>query len=279
MRRTLFFNLVFLFFISSLSAQQLQGDSWQKVKANKKGTLTCIYYKTPGLVFEEAGSMQGVCVDIMDEFKDFVKTKYQVDLQFNFQKRVNNFSSFIDQVKNGKDIMGVCNTSITASRKAYLSFSPAYMNNPTVLLSNNNAQKISSLDQMASSFAAYTAVIIKGSTHESYIQKIKSKYYPGLQVELVNSGPEVVAKLKSSKNYFTLIDFTEYFDAVKKRLSITRHSVDLDDLQDELAYIFPKGSDWQAVWEEFLSPEFKQSMTYKKIIADNLGSSFVNLIR
>ena len=278
--RKLFFLICVSFFGYETSwSQQLSGDSWQVVKANKSGSLNCIYYRTPGLVYEANGKMDGVCIDIMDEFKKYLKTTYQVELNYKFLKRVNNFSSFIDQVKTGKDIMGVCNTSITEDRKKYLSFSPAYMNNPSVLLSNNDTDKITDLSQMAAAFKNYKAVVIKGSTHEKYLMKIKKDYYPNLTVEMVNSGPEVVAKLKSTQNYFTLIDFTEYFDAVKNRLPLTRHNVDLDELQDQLAFIFPKGSDWEAVWNEFLTDDFKTSMTYKKIIADNLGTSFVNLIR
>lgn len=281
MMNRVFLLISFLFVFSTISsnAQNITGQSWQAVKNNKKGTLSCIYYKTPGLVYEEGGEMKGVCVDVMYEFQKFVKTAYQVELDFNFIKRVNNFSSFIDQVKSGKDIMGVCNTSITAERQQFLSFSPAYMNNPTVLLSNNDAEKIAELDQLSTAFKDYKAVIIKGSTHEKYLANMKSQYFPTLTIEMVNSGPEVITKLKSSQNYFTLIDFTEYYDALKNRLAITRHSVDLDGLQDELGFIFPKGSDWQLIWKEFLNDDFKQSITYKKIVADNLGTSFVNLIR
>ncbi len=275
-------RLIFLFLfvcVHVATGQNYKGQSWQEVKSKGAGTLSVIYYATPGLVYEEGGSMKGVCIDIMDEFKKYVKEQHNVNLEYKFMKREQVFTRFIDGVKKAKDVMGVCNTSITEERKQYLGFSPPYMNNPSVLLSSGNAPAIKTLEELAGSFVGYKAVIIKGSTHESYIKEIKAKYYPDLVIEYVNSGEEVNNILKENNNYFTLIDFTEYYDAVKRKLDIKRHNIALNDLEDQLGFIFPKNSDWVKVWSEFLTPEFKNSIIYKKIVADNLGSSFVNLIK
>ncbi|WKK73805.2 transporter substrate-binding domain-containing protein [Marivirga salinae] len=277
-----FFNVilsVITFFSVSTSFSQVSGSSWADVKSSGKGELTSVYYQTPGLVFEENGKMQGVCIDIMNEFKSYVNDQYNVTLNFNFVKKVPVFTDFINTVKNGKNIMGVCNTSITTERNKYLDFSPAYMNNPSVLLSNQDAETLRDFSNLAENFEGYKAIIIKGSTHEKYLKKIADQYYPSLTIEYAESGTEVNSKLRSSTKYFTLIDFTEYFDAVRKKMNVTRHPVPLKELEDQLGFIFPKGSDWTSVWEEFLSPEFKESVKYKKIVADNLGTSFVNLIR
>lgn len=277
--RLLISSLLILFIGHGTIAQNYKGESWQQVKTNGSGTLSAIYYSTPGLVFEEGGTMKGVCIDIMDEFKKYVKETYKVEIDYKFIKKEQVFSRFIEGVKNAKNVMGVCNTSITEDRKKYLSFSPPYMNNPSVLLSNGSAPVIKSLEELSSNFSGYSAIIIKGSTHEKYINEIKSKYYPDLNIEYVNSGQEVNSKLRGSTNYFTLIDFTEYYDAVKRKLDVKRHNIPLNELEDQLGFIFPKNSDWVKVWNEFLTPEFKSSITYKKIVADNLGSSFVNLIK
>jgi ABC-type amino acid transport substrate-binding protein len=279
MKSLTFYLLFLIVFTFSEGVAQINGKSWNEIKSAGEGELTCVYYQTPGLVFEENGKMQGVCIDIMTEFNDFVSEKYNVNLTFKFEKRIPVFTDFINTVKNSKNIMGVCNTSITAERKQYLSFSPAYMNNPSVLLSNQEAGTLREFSNMAENFAGYKAVIIKGSTHEKYLNKIAGQFYPNLTIEYVDSGTEVNSKLRSNTKYFTLIDFTEYFDAVRKKMNVTRHPVPLNELEDQLGFIFPKGSDWAKVWEEFLTPSFKESVKYKKIVADNLGTSFVNLIR
>jgi ABC-type amino acid transport substrate-binding protein len=276
------FSSIFIFlfvFNLSIGVCQLTGSSWATIKDAGRGELTCVYYQTPGLVFEENGKMQGVCIDIMDEFKNYVQEKHNVALSFTFEKKIPVFTDFINTVRRSKNIMGVCNTSITTERKKYLDFSPSYMNNPSVLLSNQEAEVLRDFSNMASNFEGYKAVIIRGSTHEQYLKKIASEYFPDLTIEYVNSGSEVNAKLRSNSKYFTLIDFTEYFDAVRKKMNVTRHPMPLNELEDQLGFIFPKGSGWQSIWNEFLTPEFKESVTYKKIVADNLGTAFVNLIR
>ncbi|MGM0579617.1 MAG: substrate-binding periplasmic protein [Bacteroidota bacterium] len=274
----LFLSLVFIFNVSK-GFSQLNGSSWSNVKSAGKGELTCVYYQTPGLVYEVDGKLQGVCIDIMDEFKSYVSEQYNVTLNYKFVKKVPVFTDFINIVRNSENVMGVCNTSITTERKKYLDFSPAYMNNPSVLLSNQDAPVLRDLSNLPENFKGYKAIIIKGSTHEKYLKKISAQYFPDLTIEYAESGTEVNSKLKSDTNYFTLIDFTEYFDAVRKKMNVTRHPVPLHELEDQLGFIFPKGSDWSSVWNEFLTPDFKESVKYKKIVADNLGTSFVNMIR
>lgn len=273
------FVLTLVLFVVSPNFAQFKGESWSKVKSNGSGELSCVYYQTPGLVFKEDGKMQGVCIDIMNEFKKYVKSQYQVELTFNYLKKVPVFTDFIQTVRNGQDVMGICNTSITSEREKYLDFSPSYMNTPSVLLSNNDATVIRDFSQMEEVFKGYKAIIIKGSTHEKYLEKIAKEYFPSLEIEYLKSGEEVNAKLRSQEKCFTIIDFTEYFSAVRDKMNVTRHRVSLDELEDQLGFIFPKGSDWAKVWEEFLTPAFKESIVYKKILADNLGSSFVSLMK
>ncbi len=57
-----------------------------------------------------------------------------------------------------------------------------------------------------------------------------------MKIELASSGEEVNKKLRSSDNYVALIDFTEYYDAEKKKLNVTRHNVPLTELEDQLGF-------------------------------------------
>jgi len=181
-----------LFIFSNTEAQNLKGESWQQVKSKGAGTLSAIYYSTPGLVYEEGGIMKGVCIDIMEEFRKFVKEKHGVDLKYKFLKQEQVFSKFIEGVKISENVMGVCNTSITSDRKKFLSFSPPYMNNPSVLLSNSEAPIIKDLKELSTTFADYKAIIIKGSTHENFINKIKNQYLFSFYLLLFNHSSESI---------------------------------------------------------------------------------------
>jgi hypothetical protein len=65
---------------------------------------------------------------------------------------------------------------------------------------------------------------------------------------------------------------------VRKKLPVKRHDVDLGNAE-ELGFIMAKQTDWDEVWNEFLTSDYRKSVRYKKIIADNLGSTFLNLVR
>lgn len=272
--------LLLFVFSTALVAQKYSGQSWSSVKAKGSGTLSCVYYETPALVFKGSdGNMQGVCVDIVDEFAKHVKSSYGVDLSIKYVAKEQVFTKFISDIRDSKNVMGICNTSITEERKQFLDFSPPYMNNPSVLLSSSDAPRLNSLDELQSKFAGFKALVVKGSTHENFIQDIKKQHFPSLVIEYENSGSKIEERLDAGEKMFTLIDFTEYYDAVKNKLDIKRHNIPLEELEDQLGFIFPKNCDWTPVWNEFLTKEFKAGITYKKIIADNLGTTFVSLIR
>ena len=44
--------------VTQLFAQNYSGDSWSDVRSQGSGTLACIYYPTPGLVYEENGKVK-----------------------------------------------------------------------------------------------------------------------------------------------------------------------------------------------------------------------------
>jgi hypothetical protein len=47
----------------------------------------------------------------------------------------------------------------------------------------------------------------------------------------------------------------------------------------DLGFVMSKQSDWDVIWNEFLNPEYRKIVSYKKIISKNLGATFLNLVR
>ena len=111
-----------------------------------------------------------------------------------------------------------------------------------------------------------------------YIDKIKKQYYPSLNVVYAASSESVIKHLTSNPKVFSILDFTEYVGVVRKKLPVKRHDIDLGNAE-ELGFIMAKQTDWDEVWNEFLTADYRKSVRYKKIIADNLGSTFLNLVR
>jgi hypothetical protein len=54
--------------------------------------------------------------------------------------------------------------------------------------------------------------------------------------------------------------------------------VDVGDVE-ELGFIMSKQTDWDIPLKEFLTTDYRNSMGYKKIIAENLGATFMSLVK
>lgn len=260
-------------------AQKLIGDSWEKVKA-QGGTLTVVYCEQPGLIYKNiaTGKVEGVCADILDDFAAFVKKNYGKTLSINYAMKEQNFSKFLSITQHTPDIMGISNVTITEERKKILKYTPAFMSNLVVLLTHKDAPSISSLTQIPTVLNGYTAKVLAGSTHGKTIEKIKKENAPNLKISYANSGVEIMNMLTESASIFTVLDFTEFINASRKQLPIKRHNVNVGTTE-ELGFIMSKQSDWDKPWNEFLTIEYRKSVRYRKIIVDNLGANFLNMMK
>jgi len=260
------------------TAQKYAGDSWAQVKTTGSGKLTVVYYDQPGLVQRIDGKMKGVCVDIIADFAAYVKTKHGKTVTVEYVGPEGEFSNFLKVVQATPNILGATNTSITEERKKILKFTPPFMTTQLVLLTNQNAPTLTSLTDLPKIYNGFSAEVITGSTHVKYIEKIKKEYYPDLKVSYATSSESVIKHLTTNAKMFSILDFTEYVGVIRKKQPIKRQEVDLGNAE-QLGFIMSKTSDWDTVWNEFLTAEYRKTSKYKKIIADNLGANFLSLVR
>ena len=260
-------------------SQKFVGDSWSHVKTNGSGILTVIYSQQFGLIYKDKdGQVKGVCVDILSDFARFIKEQHGKTVTIKYTAEIPAFSEFLSTAQNTPHILGVTNTTITEERKKVLKFSPAYMSNRQVMLTNNKAPSISSLKELPTKFPDFSAQVIEGSTHVKYVEKIKIDYMPSLKISLEQSGPDIIKNLSSNVKVFTVIDFTEFVDVVHRKLPIKRQMVDVG-VVEELGFIMSKQTDWDVPLKEFLTLDYRNSIGYRKIITENLGATFMNLVK
>lgn len=269
----------FLVCTSSVVAQKYKGDSWSKVKSTGSGSLTVVYYEQPGLITKSSdGKMKGVCVDILADFKAYVKTKHQKEIIITYAGEEKEFSNFLKVAQTIPNVLCVTNTSITEERKKIMKFTPPFMTTQLVLLTNKNTPSITSLKELTTTFKGFTGLVITGSTHEKYMNELKKRYNPGLEISYAPSSDLVIQNLSTNTKMFSILDFTEYIGVVRNKLPIKRQEVELGN-PEPLGFVMSKTSDWDEIWNEFLTDEYRKSVRYKEIIADNLGSSFLSLVR
>jgi ABC-type amino acid transport substrate-binding protein len=267
-----FLSFIFVLGHVCLSAQEYQGDSWARIQAKGSGTLGVVYYEQPGLIAQtQRGEFAGVCVDILSDFQKFIETKYGKRVTVKYVGEETKFSEFLEAVQLTPHILGVTNTSITEERKKVMKFTPAYMSTQLVLLSNKNAPSITSLSDLKTAFAGFSAQVVIGSTHVQQMEAIKRLYYPDLTIVYVSSSDEVISNLSRDPQLLAILDFTEYIGLIRKKIPVKKQEVEIGERQD-LGFVMSKQSDWDGVWNEFFTPEYRRSERYRDIIAENLGS-------
>jgi hypothetical protein len=259
-------------------SQKYAGDSWAKVKSSGAGTLTIMYYEQPGLIYEEGGKMKGVCVDILTDFVSYVQTKHNKKITVNYAGKEPVFTEFVKIAQTTKDILGVTNVNINDERKKILKFTPPFLSNPVLLLTHKDAPNMTSASEITTKLAGYEAEVIAGSSHLKNMEKIKADYMPALKISYESNGGDVIKKMLANPKVFSILDFSDYIDATRKNLPIKRQNINFG-AAEEVGFIMSKQSDWDEVWKEFLTPDYRKSVKYRKIIADNLGANMLTLLK
>jgi len=271
-KTALFFALIVVI-NSTTSYAQYSGDTY--VSAKSKGTASWVftYSNAPGFANKNSsGIMTGICVDLMNKFKEYVEKEEGIKVAVKYQVTdPDNFTLFLDEVKKSKGgVFGLSNTTITEARKASYRFSPPYITNIGMIVSNNAVPTLTDLKDIGTKFSGMSAVTVKNSTNAKRLLEIKSEHFPALKIEYVPSFGQAMDMVAKSPRKFTNIDFTYYFDAVKTRKPIKRHPGG-DDPTEEFGIIMPLSNDWAPVLEKFMNSGFVGGVEYKKIISKNLG--------
>lgn len=272
MGRSLLFLWIIYLSVNPIQIQaQLTGDSWEQVRNNKKGTITMVHLEAPAISHTgSSGYVEGICIDIVQEFVNFLQIKKGVKLKVELKQISNEFAVFMETVKNAqKGVWGIGNITITEERKKSYHFSQAFIKNFSVLISHYSATTLPSLKVMNTYFQDMKAYTVKGTTNEKIILSWKKKYFPAMPIVYVRSSGEVLKRVSQDPKSFTTLDFNYFASAFRAGYNIRRHATG-DSSLEEFGIIMPKDSDWKNVWDEFLNT-FKQSNKYFQILSQHLG--------
>jgi ABC-type amino acid transport substrate-binding protein len=276
------FVYIFLFLLfgeQNISlCQPAVGSTWGRTVAEKSGTLNCLWNESYGIVYEDSnGDLNGICVDILADFKTFVFNKYQVRLHVNFEEE-KEFDKFMKRIAEDKLSIGASSVAITPGREKQFKFSPPFLTNPNILISNRNAKPLNKLEDLETTHKDFTIRVIRGSSHQQYAELIKKKYAPSMKIEYTSSSREIFDEMATNRELFTIVDCGEFLGAKVKNKEISVQKVDLGFV-DKIGFVFSKKSDWSIPFNEFLTAEYLESSQYRKIVFNNLGSSYLTLLK
>lgn len=265
---------------SLFSSAQISGDTFEEASQRKSATVTYIYNNATAFAKEnEKGEVSGVLVDLMEEFESYVKTTYGIVMNVRFEEvEQANFAKFLTSTETASGgVFGLSNASITEERARRLRFSPPFIKNITVLVTNNSVPTLEKLDDIDVNFAGMKAFSVTSSIYLAKLEKIKSNFYPDMEIELYKSGLGVIEALAKDEKAFAVIDLLYYLDFFQKGYPIKRHRTG-DEAGDEFGIVMPKNNDWEPILADFFNSGFLKSPEYRKIVSDHLGKSAMRLI-
>lgn len=274
--------LLFLISTVSLFAQGYTGDTWAQVKAGGKGTISMAYVETPSFVYKDAnGKLTGICVDIMEDFVQWTNDNKKVTLTSKFVGDGSSFRGMYDKTKASVGgVFGLGNITITDERKKEVKFSPPFITNFAILVTQNSVTTLTKFEDLPTTFGKLTGYTAKGTLNEKRILELKQKYFPAMKIAYTATSQETLEKVMADPNGFAYLDLGFYLEAVTMKKSIKRHPV-ADKAAEQFGFVLPLNSDWYPVLEEFFNSGggYLNSAQYRKILVKHLGETGVKLLQ
>src|SRR5688572_5314266 len=149
-------------------AQGHVGDSWAQVKQVGQGTISLAYVETPSFVYKDnSGTLTGICIDIMHDFVQWVNDNKKANLQSKFVGDGSSFRGMYDKVKvSTGGVFGLGNITITEERKKEVKFSPPFITNFAILITQGNIPTLAKMEDLPTTFAKLT----RSEEHTSELQ-------------------------------------------------------------------------------------------------------------
>ena len=93
---------------------ETEGDSWQQIRDQGRGTLHILYVPSGGFAYtDDDGKLTGAVIEIFRLFKSWAEDTYEVELELAFEPE-SNWSRFYNRVADAGDgLIGTGNVTIT----------------------------------------------------------------------------------------------------------------------------------------------------------------------
>lgn len=252
------------------------------IKSQKTDTLNVHFYENYPFAYTESGTLVGIEIDIIQEYINWLKKK-GVNLVLNYRPYAE-FSTFYNSVKEGDSkTIGLGSVTLNSDREKDLSVSAPYIQNVAVLVSSGSVPTIRSKSnpEVTNVLGKLTAMVVKGSSHERYLNSIKEKFVPGLKVTQVESQNRVLEAIVNNPAQFGYVDIIAYWSFLKKNPGkyIKMQKV-FNEPKENLGFIMPKSSAHLAHINEFFESGFGFTATkmYHQILEKYLGHEIIESV-
>jgi len=253
-------------------------SSWADAQKKGQASISVLWYDIEPFIYRDGkGGIMGVEYELMEGFKGFLKQQYNVALQINWVD-AGSFENIYPQVKTSqeKGLFGLSFYSITEERKKEIKFSPPYMPDLNVLVTNNSLPVYESDNAFIKDLSKLKGYTMKETTMEQDLLKLKQIYFPPLPISNQVDDYEVLKQIAQYQNSFGYVPVSIYVVALQRGIKIKRQRV-MATRREGFAAIYTKASDWdEAVNAYFNSSECK--MLVMGLIRKYLGTEVADII-
>jgi len=249
--------------------------------AQEKQELNVHYLNEFPYAFEEDGMVKGIEIDILYAFQNWVKNEKGVDLNLEFTPE-ETFEAAYKAASEDVNNVSCASITITKERKSEVKFSPAYMNNASVLVSSQSVQTLRSYNDIQTVFEGKVALVRKGTTHEEELKEIKAFHYPDMVVKYVDTKEEM-RKLLAEENskYYAVVDLITFWRwKTRDEVPVKMHNI-ATERNEKFGFAFNSKSELADTFTEFFQSGFKFTSTedYISILDKYLGPEIRDNVR
>tara|TARA_R110002049_G_scaffold254642_1_gene430115 strand:- start:767 stop:1603 length:837 start_codon:yes stop_codon:yes gene_type:complete len=269
-------GLTLLLMSSSTFAQ----NTYSAAKEAKTATLNVAYLNNFPMAYKDAKGVNGIEVDILNSFQNWLSENKGIKVEFNLQGYTN-FSEMIEVVKKGKpNFIGAGSIAITNERKEKLNFSAPYLKNTSILVSSGKLKTATTNEELKTIFADQKGAAVKNSVHSKYIENVSKKYGVELNVTYYNNTDEVLKALRSGDVSFAFLDVLSFWNFMKDSKEFYKIQKFVESENEYFGFAFPKDSDWNQPFNEFFETGFGFTATkeYRKVLEKYLGYEIIEKV-
>ncbi|HZG23158.1 MAG TPA: histidine kinase [Chitinophagaceae bacterium] len=256
----------------------VHSDSWKATQTKKSGTITALWYDIEPFIYrDDKGGIIGVEYELMEGFKPFLKKAYGIDLTVNWVD-AGAFENIYPYISKSKQpgVFGVSFYSITNERKKEVKFSPPYMADMNIIVTNFNLPVYDSESGFIGDLNRMKGYTMKHTTMEKDLLQLKAAYYPNLPVYNQVDDYEVLRQISSNPNAFGYVPVSIYVVALQRGIKVKRQAV-LGTRREGFAAIYTRESDWdEPVNAYFNSKECK--LLVSQLVNKYLGEEVAGII-
>ncbi len=278
MKLFIYCSILFLAMLHQVVAQDNQdyvrGNGWEAVRFMKSEGILIVYYyeNKPFIYTNEDGELQGIEYDLLQQFRNYLKVKHHVNIKLVW-KKAESTEAFHQAIGRGdRGSIGIGAVNINEDKQHQFKYSPPYMSDISVIITNENIKNCDNIDTFREVFGKMKAVSIVNSSYEYYYEKLKKIILPTLEIQHVRNNDQIIQAIAQSDKTFGYVQLPSYLLALKEGEKIKRHKWFMESNDNGYGFLLPAKTSWDEPLKEFFNNiNFKDSVnviTVKYLGAD-----------